>query len=86
MKGHSILPSITVAGGEAHEVVSQLVSVDETTELATLVGSVTHGLVIIADNSLGDQSSEVVVRAPANTLNSQGNVGSAHGIITDTNI
>lgn len=80
------LPSVAVAGGKAHEAVGQFVSVDETAKLAALVRSVAHGLVVVADNSLGNEGSEVVIRAPANTLNSQGNVGSAHGIVTDTDI
>lgn len=80
------LPSVAVAGGEAHEAVGQLVLVDEAAELATLVGSVAHSLVVVANDGLGDQSGEVVLRVPADTLNSKGNVGSAHGVVTDTDV
>lgn len=80
------LPSVAVTGGEAHEAVGKLVLVNEAAELAALVRSVAHGLVVVADNSLGDQSREVVVRAPADTLDSESDVGSAHGIVTNTDI
>lgn len=60
--------------------------VDPAAELAALVGSLTNSLVIVADDSLGDEGSEVVLRVPADTLNGQSDVGSGHGIITDTDI
>lgn len=60
--------------------------VDVAAQLAALVRSVTHGLVVVANNSLGDESSVVILRVPANTLNSDGNVGSGHGVVTDTDI
>lgn len=80
------LPSIAVAGRETHEAIGQLVSVDQAAELAALVRRVAHGLVVVANNSLGDQSGEVILRVPAYTLDSDGNVGGAHGVITNTDI
>lgn len=81
-----ILPSVAVAGGEAHEAVGQLVLVDVAAELTALVRSITHGLVIVANDGLGNQGSEVVVRVPADTLNGEGNVGSTHSVVTDTDV
>lgn len=60
--------------------------VDIAAQLAALVRSVAHGLVIVADNGLGDESSEVILRVPANTLNSNGDVGSGHGVIANTDV
>jgi len=60
--------------------------VDESTELATNVRSVAHSLVPVTNNSLGNQSSEVVVILPADTLHGNSNVGSRDGIITDSNL
>lgn len=59
---------------------------DESTELATNVRSVAHSLVPVTNNSLGNQSSEVVVILPADTLHGNSNVGSRDGIITDSNL
>ena len=59
---------------------------DVAAELASLVRSIAHSLVVVTDDSLGDESSEVVVRVPADTLDSQGNVGSAHGVVADADI
>ena len=80
------LPSVAVAGGEAHEAVGEVVLVDETAELAALVGSIAHSLVVVSNDSLSNESSEVVIRVPANTLDGDSNVGSAHGIVTNTDI
>lgn len=80
------LPSVAVACGEAHEAVGQVVLVDVAAQLAALVGSIAHGLVVVADDGLGNQSSEVVVRVPADTLNGEGNVGSAESVVTDTDV
>lgn len=55
--------------------------VDETAELAALVRSVAQSLVVVANNSLGDQSSEVVLVVPADTLNSDGDVGGGDGVV-----
>lgn len=60
--------------------------VDETAELAALVGSVAKSLVVVADDSLGNEGREVVLGIPADTLDSKGNVGSAHGVVTDADI
>lgn len=61
-------------------------TVDEAAKLAALVRSIAHSLVIVSDNSLGDKSSEVVLGVPANTLDSEGDVGSADGVVTDTDV
>lgn len=60
--------------------------VDVAAELATLVGSAAHGLVVVANDGLSDESSEVVVGVPAHTLNSKSDVGSGHGVISDADI
>jgi hypothetical protein len=59
---------------------------DEVAELATKVVGGTHGAVPVADDSLCYQRGEVVGVAPAHTLNSNGNVGGAHGIVTKTDL
>lgn len=59
---------------------------DETTQLATLVGSIAGSLVVVAHNSLCNQSSKVVIGVPADTLDSDSNVSGAHGVITDANV
>lgn len=61
-------------------------AVNEAAELAALVRSIAHGLVVVANDGLGNKGGEVVLRVPAHTLNSQSNVGSADGVITDTDI
>lgn len=58
---------------------------DVVAQLAAKVGGVTHGTVPVANNSLGDKSGEVVVIFPADSLNSQGNVGSREGVVAETN-
>lgn len=52
-------------------------------KLAAHVGSVAHGLVPVTDNSLGNESSEVVIILPGDTLDGNSDVGSRDGIITD---
>lgn len=59
---------------------------DETAELATLVRSVAHGLVVVANNSLSDESSEVIVVVPADTLDRNGDVRSAKSIVAYSDI
>lgn len=80
------IPGVAVAGGKAHEAVGQVVLVNETAELAALVRSAAHGLVVVADNSLSNQSGEVVVIVPANTLDSNGNVGGRDGVVTNAQV
>lgn len=55
-------------------------------QFAALVRSVAHGLVVVADDSLGDESSEVVLGAPADTLDGEGDVRCTHGVIANTDI
>lgn len=59
---------------------------DEGTKLAAKVWRVTHGAVPVSNDSLGDKSSEIVIIIPAYTLDSNSNVGSVHGIITNTDL
>lgn len=80
------IPSVAVAGGEAHEAVGNTVLVDVTAELAALVGGAAHSLVVVANNSLSNESSVVVVVVPAHTLNSESNAGGGHGIVSDSDI
>lgn len=79
-------PGVAIAGGEGHEAVGKVVLVDEAAELAALVGSVAHGLVVVANDGLGDESGEVVGVTPADTLNGNGDVGSGDGVVTDSDI
>lgn len=79
-------PGITVAGGEAHEAVGQVVVVDESAELASEVGRVAHRTIPVANNGLGDKSSEVVIILPADTLNCESNVSSWDSVITNSDI
>ena len=60
--------------------------VDEGAELAAKVWRLAHGTVPVANNGLGDEAGEVVIILPAHSLNSESNVGSANGIIADTDI
>ncbi|KAH8623407.1 hypothetical protein IG631_21886 [Alternaria alternata] len=80
------LVSVRVAGGEAHEAVGQSVLRDEVAELAAKVVRGTHGAVPVTNDSLCDEGSEVVGVAPANTLNGNGDVGSAHGVVTEADL
>ena len=59
---------------------------DEVAELAAKVVGGTHGAVPVTDDSLCDERSEVVGVAPANTLNGNGDVGSAHGVVTEADL
>jgi hypothetical protein len=80
------VPGVAVAGRETHETVGDIVLVNVTAELAALMRSVAHGLVVVADDSLSDESRKVVIGVPAYTLDGQSNVGSAHSIVTNSNI
>jgi hypothetical protein len=60
--------------------------VDESAELAAEVGRVAHSAVPVSDDGLGDKGGEVVVVLPADTLNSNGDVGSGHGVVTDPDL
>ena len=55
-------------------------------ELAAQVRGVAHGTVPVADDGLGDQGEEVVVILPADTLDGQGQVGRADGVVTDADL
>lgn len=80
------LPSVAVAGGEAHEAVGQVVGVDEAAELAALVRSAAQSLVVVADDGLGDQGGEVVGVVPADTLDSNGDVGGGDSVVADAQV
>lgn len=59
---------------------------NEAAELAALVGSVAKSLVVVANDGLGNEASEVVVVGPADTLNGDSNVGGGDGIVANTDI
>lgn len=59
---------------------------NEAAELAALVGSVAKSLVVVANDGLGNEGSEVVVVGPADTLNGDSNVGSGDGVVANTDI
>lgn len=59
---------------------------DEAAELATHVWSIAHGLIPVTDDSLGNESSEVVLVLPRDTLDSNGDVGSWDGVVTDADL
>ena len=56
--------------------------VNKAAQLATLVRSAAHSLIVVANDGLGNQSSEVVIVIPAHTLNGNGNVSSRDGIVS----
>lgn len=60
--------------------------VNEAAELASGVLGVAHSLVIVADDCLSDQGGEVVVITPANTLDSNGDVGCRDCVVTNSDI
>lgn len=80
------LPSVAVAGGEAHVAIGEVVVVDERAKLATKEWGLAHSTVPVANDSLGHQRGEVVIILPAHTLNSKSNMGSANGIVADTDL
>ena len=55
-------------------------------ELAAEVWRVAHCAVPVADDGLGDESGEVVVVFPADTLDCEGDVGGGHGVVTDPDL
>lgn len=75
------LPGVAVACREAHEAVGQVILVHKAAQLASLVRSVAHSLVVVSNNGLSDQGSEVVLVVPADTLHSNGNIGGRDGVV-----
>ena len=59
---------------------------DVAAKLAALVGSIAGSLVVVSDDGLSDESGEVVFGVPADTLNSDSNVGGVHGVVTNADI
>lgn len=59
---------------------------DRCAQLAAEVRRVAHSAIPVTDDSLCDESSEVILIVPANTLNSQSNVGSGDGVVANTDI
>jgi len=55
-------------------------------ELAAEEGRLAHSTVPVADDGLGNESSEVVIILPADTLNSESNVSGGDGVITETDL
>lgn len=60
--------------------------VDERAQLASEVRRVAHRTIPVANNGLGDKSSEVVIVLPADTLNCESNVSSWDSVITNSDI
>ena len=58
---------------------------DETLQTRSVRG-VAHGAVVVADDSLSNKCSEVVIVLPANTFNSDGDVCCWDGVITETDL
>lgn len=50
-------------------------------QLASLVRSVAHRFVVVSNNGLSYQGSEVVIVVPANTLHSNSDVGGGDGVV-----
>lgn len=80
------VPSVAVAGGEAHEARRQVVLVDVCAQLAAGVGRVAEGLVVVADDGLRDESGKIVGVTPAHTLDGEGDVGRGHGVVADADL
>lgn len=80
------LPGVAVAGGEAHEAVSEVVVADVGAELAAEEGRLAHGTVPVTDDGLGDQSGEVVIILPADTLDGESNVSGGDGVVAETDL
>ena len=59
---------------------------DERAELAAEVVGVAHGAVPVANDGLGDEGSEVVLVVPAHTLDGDGDVGRALGVVPDPDL
>ena len=79
-------PSVAVAGRETHEAVGQVVVADVVAELATKERRLAHGTVPVADDSLSNESGEIVVILPADTLNGKSDVGRGNGVVAKTNL
>lgn len=85
MPGNFYLPSIAVAGGEAHKAVGQVVVADKRAELTSEVGRVAHSAIPVANDGLCDQCSEVIIVLPADSLDCERDVRSWDGVITNSN-
>lgn len=59
---------------------------DNATELASLVGSITEGLVVVANDGLSDQRGKVVGVVPADTFHSNGDVGGREGVVANPDV
>lgn len=53
-------------------------------ELAAEEGRLAHGTVPVADDGLGNQSGEVIIILPANTLDGESNVSGGDGVVAET--
>lgn len=63
-----------------------MVVADVGAELAAKEGGLAHGTVPVADDGLSNQSSEVVVVLPADTLDGESNVSGGDGVVTETDL
>src|ERR1700760_4801057 len=77
------LPGIRVTCREAHEAVGEVIGVHECTKSAAHIWRLAHGTSPIADDSLGDKGSEVVVVSPRDTFHSNRNVRRRNSVVTD---
>lgn len=55
-------------------------------ELAAEEGRLAHGTVPVTDNGLSDQSGEVIIILPANTLDGEGDVSGGDGVVAETDL
>ena len=55
-------------------------------ELAAEEGGLAHGTVPVTDDGLGDQSGEVVIVLPADTLDGESDVSGGDGVVAETDL
>jgi hypothetical protein len=77
-----VLPSITVACGEAHEAVRKAVLVDESAQLAAQVWRIAHCPIPVSHNGLRDERSEVVIISPADSLDGYCDMRCRNGVVS----
>ena len=74
---------VGVRGGERHEAVGEVVGRDDVRETGGEERRSAHGTVPVADDGLHDHHGEVVRRAPADALHSDGDVRGRHVVVPD---
>lgn len=73
--------SVGVGSGEGEVAVREVVARDEVAEPAGKEGRGTEGAVPVPEDALEDEHGEVVGRAPADTLDGDGDVRGAHRVV-----